>query len=205
MISIVQHNVRCVATPLQFVDSDCEPFRDCIRRRQLPICSHRIPKHRGQPLLARRAKHRRPARSKRRTKIFHSNACDLLQRITRALQFLPHATCCSKSKVRMAPGMIADQVAGCNNPPHQLRLGLRMAAHQKKRRLHVVAAKNLQQPRSPHRIRTIVEGQRQFAWARRRNQRFAKNPRPRPQCGISASAPRKRGHAHSGRKSSHDW
>ena len=86
--------------------------------------------------------------------------------------------------------MIPDEVSGRHNPSRQLGLCLGVAAHKEESRPHIVAGKNVEEPRRPRRVGTIVESKREFAGTARRNQRLAEDARSRPQCCIGTAARR---------------
>jgi hypothetical protein len=78
----------------------------------------------------------------------------------------------------MVPGVISDQMSGPHCPPYQFRLGFRARAHEKERRVQLMARQKVQQPWRPRRIRPVVESQRQLARPLRRSEPSPNNREP---------------------------
>jgi hypothetical protein len=189
MAPIVEHDICRPASPLQPIDLAHQPPCDRIRRRFAPVSGNRIPRHWNHPQPPDRSKYKWPPRTKRRPKILHRRPGNLLQRLFCTRQLFRHAARRGERQVRMAPGVIPNQVSTRQNPLHQSRLALREPSHHKERGPYIMLGQQIQQPRRPRRIRTVVEGQRQFPRPARRRQRPPEQLRPRPQRRISAPAP----------------
>ncbi len=190
MPAIMHHHIRRRAASLQPLDLRREPFLNSHRRRLPPIVRHCIPQHRNHPQRPRRPQHIRPPRAKRWTKKAHRRSRDLLQRLTRPRQLLAHPSRPRHRQVRMTPAMVADQVPGLGDLPHQPRLSLGKSPYQEKRRPHLVLSQPIQQPWRPCRIRSIVKRHRNLARPPRRNQSWSKNLRRRPTRRIGEAARR---------------
>jgi hypothetical protein len=62
-------------------------------------------------------------------------------------------------RLRMSQRVVAHPVTFVDYPPHQRRKGARMHAHHRKRRLHAFTRHQVEDPRRPLRVRSVVDRQ----------------------------------------------
>jgi hypothetical protein len=88
----------------------------------------------------------------------------------------------------MAPGVIADQVAGIDQALHQRRLLFGVPAQEEERSRRMMLRKDVNKLRGPGRVWAIVEGKSQFAWAQGSYEGASEDLRARPQRRILKTA-----------------
>src|SRR5215472_12717564 len=94
----------------------------------------------------------------------------------------------------MAPGVVADKVAGLCDAARQLALSFREFAQHEECGMHIVFGKNVQQARCPRRIGAIVEGKGQLSRPSRSDESAAENLRGRPTRSVGVAPDAKAGH-----------
>ena len=95
-----------------------------------------------------------------------------------------------EGQVGMAPGVVADEVAGGGDLADQRGLGLGAAADEEKGCADIVAGEEVEQAGRPDGVGAVVEGEGQFAGARRGDERGAEELRGGPHSRIGAAARR---------------
>src|ERR1035437_3426814 len=88
----------------------------------------------------------------------------------------------------MGPGMVADEVTGGGNLADERGFGLGAAADQKEGGADIAAGENVEQTGRPDGVGAVVEGEGEFAGARRSDERGAEDLRSGPEGGVSEAA-----------------
>jgi hypothetical protein len=84
----------------------------------------------------------------------------------------------------MSPGVVADEVAGVGDLANELRIGLSAAAYEKEGGADVAAGEQIEQARRPGGVGAVVEGEGEFAGARRSDERGTEELGGGPEGGI---------------------
>jgi len=153
-----------------------------------PIGGHNIPEDGYHAEVACGLEHDGPPCAEWRAKESEGLASDLLERAASANEFLFNAAGQRKSEIGMAPGVVADEMAGGNDAADKRRLRAGMAANEEECGVNAVVGQDIEQTGCPGRIGSIVEGEGEFAWKTGRNEGFAEDPRGRPESSVSAAA-----------------
>ena len=107
-------------------------------------------------------------------------ARDLLQSVFGSGEFVQDSMGRGERQVGMAPGVIADDVAGIDDGAGNRGLLGGETAHEKEGCANAVTREDFEETRRPGGIGAVVEGEGQFAGARGRNERSAEDLRGRP-------------------------
>ena len=149
MAAVVEDNVHGLSLSAEAIDFFGQACGDAIRGWLFPIVGHRVPKNRFQAEGTRDLKDLWPARTEGRAKESDRLANDLFKGCAGPLQFFMNLCACGQCQVGMAPRVIADQVTGSRDAPHQCRFDLGEFADHEKRSTHVVAGEDVEQARRP--------------------------------------------------------
>ena len=88
----------------------------------------------------------------------------------------------------MAPGVIADQVAGLEDAPCQIPFGFDEVADHEKGGANIVFGQDIEQARSPRGVRAIIVGESELARTARRNEGAAEELGAGPSGGVGVPA-----------------
>lgn len=174
MTAVMENDVGCPAILLQVIYLPFKLFRYSVGRRLAPVGGYGIPHHGHHPQHPGGVEDMRPAPAKWRPEVADRDTRNVLQRFAGPLQFLSHAKGRGEREVGMAPGMVADEVAGGSDAAHQIRLGLSVTANEEEGGAHIVGGQDVEQARGPGGIGAIVKGEGQLAGATWCNERLAK-------------------------------
>ena len=184
MAAVVEDHVYCRAGTFCAIDGLDEVPGDRLRGGVAPIGGHGIPENRRHAEAACSAEHDGPACAEGWAEEANRLAGDLLESKAGASELLFDAGAPRESEIRMAPGVVADEMAGGDNAAHECRLRAGMAADEEERSANAAVGEDIEKAGSPGGVGAIIEREGQFARAKRSNEGFAKNPRARGERGV---------------------
>lgn len=184
MVAIVKNDVAGVTAVLVAVNLPDQALRDLVAGGFLPVRRHRIPRDGDESKLAGKLQNIGPSGAEGWTEVADRLARNLGKQIAGAGEFVEHVGRPRAREIRVAPGVVADQVAGVGDAASEFRLGLGELAHHEEGCAHVVLGEDVEQTRRPGRVRAIVEGQGELARRSRSNEGTAEDLRSGPMRGV---------------------
>ena len=155
-----------------------------------PVAGHGIPCDRYEADGACDAQDGGAARAEGWTEEADGLSGDLGESVAGAGELVADLVCCGASQVGVAPGVIADKVAGVGDAACECGLGLRKTADHEEGGADMVLGKDIEEARRPGGIGTVVEGESQFAGSTRRDEGAAEDLRSGPERSVSVSTTR---------------
>ena len=193
MAAVVENDVAGVAAAVIAVDLPEQALRDLVGGGFLPILRHRIPRDRDQSELASKLQNIRPPRAKGRAEVADRFAGDFGEQIVGACELVEHVGLPHPREIRVAPGVVANQVSGVGDAAGEFRLSLGKFADQKESRTDIVLGEDVEEARRPCRIGSVVEGESELTGIARGYEGAAEDLRGGPMRRISKTADAKPG------------
>jgi hypothetical protein len=134
-------------------------------RRRIPVVTCHIPHHRLKAQFTGDAKDRGAPSAERRAEQIRMLANSALQCVAAFGEFLSNLASALEDQQWMREGVVAHDVSGFDDLPHDFRLLLHVASDQEKSCVYIVLGKNIQQTQRVRIVWPIVVGERDLIGA----------------------------------------
>ena len=149
-----------------------------------PVAGHGVPGDGRHVEFACGVEHVRAATTVGRTKETDGFAGDLRKGVAGAGELVADLEARGAGEVRVAPGVIADEMAGVGDAAGEGWFGLGETAHHEEGRAHVALSEDVEEAGRPGGVGSVVEGKGEFAGAMRRDEGATEELRGGPERSI---------------------